>query len=189
MFPTCFHKCIVCHEHHTFIMTHCTSQFLWYRCVLINLIMSTWHLRPKFVFLSRHIFRGSNLYYIELFKIHWCLFPLVHLHISYLSCAKAKTNMFPWVSCVLSLRLKGKWSIRQRHRFHSTPSVLSILCRYSAISQNWYNLYSYSFVPLGEKVKRAYISLTSIRFWQFMPKGEKVLAQSKRTAPPPISKI
>jgi hypothetical protein len=35
----------------------------------------------------------------------------------------------------------------------------------------------------------AYISLTSIRFWRFMPKGEKVLAQSKRTAPPPISKI
>jgi hypothetical protein len=43
---------------------------------------------------------------------------------------------------------------------------------------------------IGEKVvKRAYISLTSIRFWRFMPKGEKVLAQSKRTAPPPISKI
>jgi hypothetical protein len=38
----------------------------------------------------------------------------------------------------------------------------------------------------GEKVvlPRAYISL-SIRFWRFMPKGEKVLAQSKRTAPPP----
>jgi hypothetical protein len=34
----------------------------------------------------------------------------------------------------------------------------------------------------------AYISLTSIRFWRFMPKGEKVLAQSKRTAPPPIPK-
>jgi hypothetical protein len=41
------------------------------------------------------------------------------------------------------------------------------------------------FAKGGEKVKRAYISLTSIRFWRFMPKGEKVLAQSKRTAPPP----
>jgi hypothetical protein len=29
----------------------------------------------------------------------------------------------------------------------------------------------------------------SIRFWRFMPKREKVLAQSKRTAPPPISKM
>jgi hypothetical protein len=45
------------------------------------------------------------------------------------------------------------------------------------------------FAKGGEKVKRAYISLTSIRFWRFMPKGEKVLAQSKRTAPPPISKM
>jgi hypothetical protein len=45
------------------------------------------------------------------------------------------------------------------------------------------------FAKGGEKEKRAYISLTSIRFWRFMPKGEKVLAQSKRTAPPPISKM
>jgi hypothetical protein len=41
----------------------------------------------------------------------------------------------------------------------------------------------------GESSLRAYISLMSICFWRFMPKGEKVLAQSKRTAPPPISKI
>jgi hypothetical protein len=32
--------------------------------------MCTWHLRPKSVFLSRHIFRGSNLYYIELSKLN-----------------------------------------------------------------------------------------------------------------------
>ena len=31
----------------------------------------------------------------------------------------------------------------------------------------------------GENSLRAYISLTSIRFWRFMPKGEKVLAQAK----------
>jgi hypothetical protein len=43
------------------------------------------------------------------------------------------------------------------------------------------------FAKGGEKVKRAYY-FTHIRFWRFMPKGEKVLAQSKRTAPPPISK-
>jgi hypothetical protein len=44
-------------------------------------------------------------------------------------------------------------------------------------------------LPKGSESKRAYISLTSINFWRFMPKGEKALAQSKRTAPPPISKI
>jgi hypothetical protein len=80
---------------------------------------------------------------------------LVHLHISYLYCAKAKTNMFPWESYVLSLRLKGKWSTRQKHRFHSTPLVLSILCRYSAISPSFTSL----FAKRGEKIKRAYISL------------------------------
>jgi hypothetical protein len=41
----------------------------------------------------------------------------------------------------------------------------------------------------GEKVKGLIFHSQSIRFWQFMPKGEKVLAQSKRTAPPPISKM
>jgi hypothetical protein len=35
---------------------------------------------------------------------------------------------------------------------------------------------------MGRESFRAYISLISIRFWRFMPKGEKVLAQSKRTA-------
>jgi hypothetical protein len=37
---------------------------------------------------------------------------------------------------------------------------------------------------IREKVK-GLIFHSSIRFWRFMPKGEKVLAQSKRTAPPP----
>jgi hypothetical protein len=60
---------------------------------------------------------------------------LVHLHISYLYCAKAKTNMFPWASHVLSLRLKGKWSIRQTYRFHSTSSVLSFLAGISPALQ------------------------------------------------------
>jgi hypothetical protein len=42
------------------------------------------------------------------------------------------------------------------------------------------------YLPKEEKVflKGLYFTL-SIRFWRFMPKGEKVLAQSKRTAPPP----
>jgi hypothetical protein len=105
----------------------------------------------------------------------------------FFSCAKAKTNMFLWVSRVLSLRLKGKWSIRQRHRFHSTPSVLSILCRYSAISQNWYNISLIFTCTNGENVLKGSQNLC---FWWLMSKGEKVLAQSKSTAPPPkISKF
>jgi CRISPR/Cas system-associated protein endoribonuclease Cas2 len=40
----------------------------------------------------------------------------------------------------------------------------------------------------GEKVK-GLIFHSSIRFWRFMPKGEKVLAQSKRTAHHQFSKL
>jgi hypothetical protein len=80
--------------------------------------------------------------------------------------------------------LKGKWSIRQRHRFHSTSSVLSFLAGIPPALQFGIIFTHILFAKGGEKVRRVYISLTSISFWRFMPKGEKVLAQSKRTAPP-----
>jgi hypothetical protein len=84
--------------------------------------------------------------------------------------------------------LKGKWSIRQRHRFHSTSYVLSFHAGIPLALQFGIIFTHILFAKGREKVKRAYISLTSIHFWRFMPKGEKVLAQSKRTAPSPISK-
>jgi hypothetical protein len=43
-------------------------------------------------------------------------------------------------------------------------------------------------LPKGERNKKGLYFTQSIRFWRFMPKGEKVLAQSKRTAPPPYFK-
>jgi hypothetical protein len=135
MFITCFHKCINCHERQTYTMTQCTSHSVWYSYVLINLIMCNWHLRPKYVFLSMHIFRGSNLRYIKLWL---CLIDISFDHISFMSI----TNVFSSVLSCLVIELKGKWSIRQRRHFHSTPSVLSTLCRYSAISPHWYNLHS-----------------------------------------------
>jgi hypothetical protein len=90
--------------------------------------------------------------------------------------------MFSSVLLCLVIELKGKWSIRQRRRFHSTPLVFAGIPHSSPL---WYNLHLYYFVCHWGESQRAYISLTSIRFWRFMPKGEKVLAQSKRTAPPP----
>jgi hypothetical protein len=91
---------------------------------------------------------------------------------------------------MISHRLKGKWSLRRRQGFHFTPSNYSSYVVAPHRSPIWYNLHSYIIYQRGRKFeKRAYISLTRIRFWRFMPKGEKVLAQSKRTAPPPISKI
>jgi hypothetical protein len=84
--------------------------------------------------------------------------------------------------------LKGKWSIRQRHRFHSTSSVLSFLAGIPPALQ-FGIIFTHILFTKGRERTRAYISLTGIRFWRFMPKGEKVLAQSKRTAPPSISKM
>jgi hypothetical protein len=51
---------------------------------------------------------------------------------------------------------------------------------------NWYNLsLIFLFINGGENKKGS----QSLHFWRLTPKGEKVLAQSKRTAPPPqISK-
>jgi hypothetical protein len=41
------------------------------------------------------------------------------------------------------------------------------------------------FTEGGESSSKGLYFTQSICFWRFMPKGEKVLAQSKRTAPPP----
>jgi hypothetical protein len=97
------------------------------------------------------------------------------------------TNVCSSVILCLVIELKGKWSIRQRRRFHSTPIVFVGTPHRSPL---WCNLHSYFCVcQRGRKFEKgAYISLTSIRFWRFMPKGEKVWAQSKRIAPPPYFK-
>jgi hypothetical protein len=55
--------------------------------------------------------------------------------------------------------LKGKWSIRQRHRFHSTSSVLSFLAGIPPTLQFGIIFTHILFAKGGEKVKRAYISL------------------------------
>jgi hypothetical protein len=55
--------------------------------------------------------------------------------------------------------LKGKWSIRQRHRFHSTSSVLSLLAGIPPALQFGIIFTHILFAKGGEKVKRAYISL------------------------------
>ena len=88
------------------------------------------------------------------------------------------TNVFSSVFSCLVIELKGKMEpLNSIGTIYSLPVF--------PISPHWYNLHSYLFVYHWGESQRAYISLTSICFWRFMPKGEKVLAQSKRTAPPP----
>jgi hypothetical protein len=75
------------------------------------------------------------------------------------------TNVLSSVFSCLDIELKGKWSTRQRHRFHSTSSVLSFLAGIPPALQFGIIFSHILFAKGGEKVKRAYISLTSIHFW------------------------
>jgi hypothetical protein len=86
---------------------------------------------------------------------------------------------------MLSHRLKGKWSLRRRKGFHSTPSNYSSFAVAPQRSPIWYNLHSYLIYQRGRKFEKGLIfhSKDSV-FWRLMPKGERVLAQRKRTAPP-----
>jgi hypothetical protein len=63
--------------------------------------------------------------------------------------------------------------------FHSTPSNSSSFAIAPQRSPIWYNLHSYIIYQRGRKFEKG-LSLISIRFWRFMPKGEKVLAQKQK---------
>jgi hypothetical protein len=64
--------------------------------------------------------------------------------------------------------------------FHSTPSNYSTFAVAPQRSPIWYHFHSYIIYQRGRKFEKGLIFHSSIRFWQFMPKGEKVLAQSKK---------
>jgi hypothetical protein len=73
-------------------------------------------------------------------------------HISFMS----MTNVFSSVLLCLVIEMKGKWSIRQKRHFHSTPLTFASIPHRSPL---WYNLHSYLFVCQWRESKRAYISL------------------------------
>jgi hypothetical protein len=93
--------------------------------------------------------------------------------------------MFSWASHVLSLRLKGKWSIRQRHRFHSTSLALSTLCRYSVVSPNLVQSSLIYYLPKGERKVKGLIFHSKYPFLAIHAKGGESISPKQRTAPPP----
>jgi hypothetical protein len=80
------------------------------------------------------------------------------------------------ISCI-SLRLKGKWSTRQRQSFHSTLSVLFTLCRYSTISPIGIIFHLYLFYQWGWKDKNG--SQTSL-FLAINAKGGEILSPKQK---------
>jgi hypothetical protein len=89
------------------------------------------------------------------------------MHNSYSSCAKAKANVFSSIFSMICLRLKGKWSIRQRQGFHSPLMISFILCRYSRKLSIGITLHSYFFYQRGRKYK----GLSSSPFLAINAKG------------------
>jgi hypothetical protein len=91
---------------------------------------------------------------------------------------------------MLSHRLKGKWSLRRRQKA-STP-----LHRTIHPSPSLHNALQFGiiftlilFTKGGESLTKGLYLTYKYPFLAIHAKGEKVLAQSKRTTPPPISKI
>jgi hypothetical protein len=81
---------------------------------------------------------------------------------------------------MLSHRLKGKWSLRRRQGFHSTLPVLFTLRRHSAPLSNFGIIFTHIHLYHWGESKRA----LKTPFLAINAKGERVLAQSKRIAPP-----
>jgi hypothetical protein len=76
---------------------------------------------------------------------------------------------------MISLKLKGKWSIRQRQGFHSnSDGIIYPLPLFMNIS-NGMTFHSYSLITKGE-----IRALKILRFWRLMPKGEKVLGPKQK---------
>jgi hypothetical protein len=91
------------------------------------------------------------------------------MHNSYSSCAKAKTNVLSRVFLCLGLDRKGNGVLGKGKASTTTKSVLYIICSNHALT----------FISLLLKAS------SFLCFWRLMPKGEKLIGQSKRTAPPP----
>jgi hypothetical protein len=98
-----------------------------------------------------------------------CLFHLVQMHISYSSCAKAKTNVLLSVFLYLVLDLKGNGVAGKGKASTTFSSVSYTLCP----------THVFTFISFLLKTSRF------LCFWRLMPNGEKLISQSKRTAPPP----
>ncbi len=107
-----------------------------------------------------------------------------------MSLSYAMTNVFfKSISNQVIGVLKGNWSLRRRQRLPLHSIKLLILRRRSEQLSNFGIIFTHIlFAKVRKSSYKGLWSSSSIRFWRFMPKGEKVLAQSKRTAPPPIFK-
>jgi hypothetical protein len=132
--------------------------------------------------LKAHIYGEQSILYGTMIKLNWhifwpYLFHLVHIPISYSSCAKAKTNVLPWVLLMLVLDWKGNGvfgkdnASTQLHRYY-LPFVG--IPQYSPIDIIFH---SYLFYQWGRNCN---IGLSKSLFLAINAKGEKVSSPKKK---------
>jgi hypothetical protein len=90
------------------------------------------------------------------------------------------TNVFSSVLSCLVIELKGKWSIWQRRRFHSTTSVSSTLCHYSASSPILFNLHSYIVCERGRERKKGVFFTHKYPFLAIHAKGGESISPKQK---------
>jgi hypothetical protein len=90
------------------------------------------------------------------------------------------TNVLSSVFSCLVIELNGKWSIRQRHRFHSTSSVLSVLVGIPPALQFGIIFTHILFAKGGENVRRAYISTHKYPFLAIHAKGGESISPKQK---------
>jgi hypothetical protein len=76
--------------------------------------------------------------------------------------------------------LKGKWSIRQRHRFNSTPSVLSFLAGIPSALQFGIIFTHILFAKGGEKVKKGLYFTHKYPFLAIHAKGGESISPKQK---------
>jgi hypothetical protein len=109
---------------------------------------------------------------------------MVQMHISYHFCAKAKTNVCSSIFLSLVLNWKGNGvfvkdnASTQLHRYYLS---------FAGIPPSLQLVYSFTHVSFinGEKIQEG---SNVLRFWQLMPKGEKILSPKQKDRTTTISK-
>jgi hypothetical protein len=81
---------------------------------------------------------------------------------------------------MISFKLKGKWSIRQRQGFHSNSGGITYplpLLMYLSIGMTLHSYFPYQW---GESIRRKYKGLSRSPFLAINAKGETVLSPKQK---------
>jgi hypothetical protein len=81
---------------------------------------------------------------------------------------------------MLSHRLKGKWSLRRRQGFHSTPSHYSSFAVTPHRSPIWYNLHSYIIYQRGENLNKGLYFTHKYLFLVIHAKGGESISPKQK---------